>query len=1015
MAANDSAPPIDSRSESDIVQQTMALAKYYSGWSSGQDLGWVLVRIFSRMMSTVVERLNQVPENNHLAFLGLLGAQRLPPRPARVPLTFQLVPGLDGVKAIVPAGTPVAAPADETRPEAVFTLESELVLTSSSLVAVLVRRPELDGYLDATSIASSGAAPGAFVAFGGLGPAPLDRLPAPLQSDTLVPHLLYLTDAVFALRSVTSSSVTVTLSLTTAVDAAGFGNQFTWTAWNGTDYATTISSTAVAQSPDSNGRSSAWKVTLTPTLPLLPSLVGTTLAPWLRVTWTEAIHPTDPNPVPSIAISATANVSQAPDQAFANGAPIDLTKDFLPFGDRPRLGDAFYFSNADVVQSGSSVTVAITPSDTSGTVPPGLGLTLGWDCWDGVQQRWVDVTPAPPDPTSGFSSGSITLSLANVHVGTTNVNGVAGAWLRARVRTPVTVTTDFTKKPFVDYQPPAVKVLTLTAQLTHSITGGYRQNGFVPQAWQSSTPPFVTIRESDPALYLGFDRPFAPQATTIYLEVDASTAFEVQAREDSAPPAASGPHVVWEYSIGDNQWSSLAAEDDTVTLTRSGLLRFFGPGDFALSTVFGQQRYWIRGRLSGGTPALQRRLKHVTVNTAWASHATTTVNEVLGSSNGSAGQTFTLSQTPVLLGQRIEVNEGQLPAPDELAALLALEGADAVTVVAASAAQSEQVWVRWHAVSDFYGSGPLDRHYVLDSATGVATFGDGNNGRIPLAGNQNVRAARYQSGGGAAGNRAQGTITQLRTAIPYVQSVINNEDAGGGADAETLARVKDRSSRVLRHGGRAVTAQDYEDLAFEASATVTRATAITPTFDPLAQAHNAVASQVRHAGKVLLIVVPSSTDPQPVPSTELLEDVHDYIAARCSPSVELQVTGPNWAAVTVTADLAVTSLDATETLVANALAAVERFLHPLTGNTDGNGWSFGQQPHVSDFYVLFSKIAGIDHVSSLTVTCSPPLELAFDDPNADNLDEQRLVQTYLISSSGNHQLKSHLITTPVQK
>jgi alpha-L-arabinofuranosidase len=40
----------------------------------------------------------------------------------------------------------------------------------------------------------------------------------------------------------------------------------------------------------------------------------------------------------------------------------------------------------------------------------------------------------------------------------------------------------------------------------------------------------------------------------------------------------------------------------------------------------------------------------------------------------------------------------------------------------------------WMQVSDFESSGSNDRHYILDTASGSVTFGDGNNGDIPPAG-----------------------------------------------------------------------------------------------------------------------------------------------------------------------------------------------------------------------------------------------------------------------------------------
>ncbi len=63
------------------------------------------------------------------------------------------------------------------------------------------------------------------------------------------------------------------------------------------------------------------------------------------------------------------------------------------------------------------------------------------------------------------------------------------------------------------------------------------------------------------------------------------------------------------------------------------------------------------------------------------------------------------------------MREPQRPAPAEEQALIAeLEGADAVTVTLDAAGQPDEIWVRWHAVPDFYQSGPRDRHYTRGPA-----------------------------------------------------------------------------------------------------------------------------------------------------------------------------------------------------------------------------------------------------------------------------------------------------------
>lgn len=210
-----------------------------------------------------------------------------------------------------------------------------------------------------------------------------------------------------------------------------------------------------------------------------------------------------------------------------------------------------------------------------------------------------------------------------------------------------------------------------------------------------------------------------------------------------------------------------------------------------------------------------------------------------------------------------------MPPPGEQLALQKLQGSDAITVTLDAAGHPDEIWVRWHPVSDFYTSGPRDRHYVIDAISGELRFGDGKYGLLPSVSQNNVRIT-YRTGGGSLGNRAAKTIVQLKSSVPYIDAVTNHEPAAGGADQESLNRVKERGPRRLRHRDRSVTVQDLEDLAQEAHADVVRVRAMVPTFqptdlwlDPDASNPNRDAHAQVAGGRMGVIVVPNSKAARP--------------------------------------------------------------------------------------------------------------------------------------------------------
>ena len=473
--------------------------------------------------------------------------------------------------------------------------------------------------------------------------------------------------------------------------------------------------------------------------------------------------------------------------------------------------------------------------------------------------------------------------------------------------------------------------------------------------------PFTPTTDRDPTLYLGFRRPgadtgFANRSTTLYFgvaEVRYGAAREGGAATGVAGGADGPPIVVWEYWNGQ-RWASLGVRDETAAFTRRGLVTFLGPDDFGGSTEFGETAFWLRARWERGRYASPPRLYRVLTNTTWAGQSRTVQGEMLGSSNGEPTQVFRTAAAPVLPGERIEVREPEMPSTEERAAIEAEEGRDAVTTVLDAGGRPAEVWVRWHGVVDFSQSTARSRHYVLDRGLGEVRFGDGRHGLTPPRGRANVRAATYATGGGQQGNRPASSVSQLKTAVPGVDAVTNWEPARGGSAPETLEALEDRGPRTLRHGDRAVAISDFEDLALQASTDVARARGLS-------------ASVAAEGGSVTVVVVPRDPGPQPIPDLELLGRVSDYLGERLSPTVDVQVEGPSWARVTVTAEVVPVVLDLATEVQVVVLARLAEFLHPLTGGPDGRGWDFGRQPHRSELYALIESVSGVDHVRTLRV------------------------------------------------
>ena len=138
-------PKIETRKRSEIYNLLKEFIPHYTPeWagSDENDPGIALLEIFSYMTESIVQRLNQAPQKNFIAFLDMLGINRLPPQPSRAPLTFMLAKGLEK-DVLIPERTQVAGKASDNS-ELPFETEKNLLAIASQLKKVVAYDPAKD-------------------------------------------------------------------------------------------------------------------------------------------------------------------------------------------------------------------------------------------------------------------------------------------------------------------------------------------------------------------------------------------------------------------------------------------------------------------------------------------------------------------------------------------------------------------------------------------------------------------------------------------------------------------------------------------------------------------------------------------------------------------------------------------------------------------------------------------------------------------------------------------------------
>ena len=375
--------------------------------------------------------------------------------------------------------------------------------------------------------------------------------------------------------------------------------------------------------------------------------------------------------------------------------------------------------------------------------------------------------------------------------------------------------------------------------------------------------------------------------------------------------------------------------------------------------IGGERAGWLRARVMNTSEqpdwpeySVSPRINAATADTIGGTCEVTNAervsDEVLGLSEGIAGQRFSLEHQPVVAsGEPLE-----------------LEVADG------------QGWERWYRVESFAESGPDDCHFILDEVSSEVVLGpsvrerDGtlrSYGAVPPKGAP-IRIRSYYFGGGRSGNVSAGAISVLRTTVPLIGRVENRIAAAGGIDVETMEAAKIRGPILLRTRNRAVTAEDYEQLAREAAPEVARVRCL-------------AAASEEEAGAVRLLVVPAAAAgadgqlrfEQLVPEDETLARIRTALDERRCVGVRVVIEPPRYQGITVVARLRAQRYVQVARLGDDASASLYRYFNPISGGPDGDGWPFGRPIHSGEVYAVLQRLDGCEFVEDVRLFGADPL------------------------------------------
>ncbi len=197
---------------------------------------------------------------------------------------------------------------------------------------------------------------------------------------------------------------------------------------------------------------------------------------------------------------------------------------------------------------------------------------------------------------------------------------------------------------------------------------------------------------------------------------------------------------------------------------------------------------------------------------------------------------------------------------------------DGVVLSSVSIVVGSETWTR---VTNLINSSSTDKHYKLvynDENQVFVLFGDGIYGAVPA--NAAEIHSDFRVGGGQRGNLNFNTITTLAANHANIISVTNPEKSAEGTNAQSMKAARNAIPASLKTLERAVTTDDYADLALRVSGVAkARATAGLP----------------RGSRVVSIIAAPSGGGD---PSASLKSDITSYLSTRKMVTNRVRVTGP---------------------------------------------------------------------------------------------------------------------------
>lgn len=458
---------------------------------------------------------------------------------------------------------------------------------------------------------------------------------------------------------------------------------------------------------------------------------------------------------------------------------------------------------------------------------------------------------------------------------------------------------------------------------------------------------FEKVKDEKPTVYLGFSKPLIEGPLKIMIML---------ANEgiNNMP--------VLEYQYWDGKkWNNLNLIDETENFRKTGILTMMGNDGFTKKSIFGEDLFWIKILdINNAYKDGKNKLPVITaihMNTTKVRAVETMEPEYFDIRSNE--ENFECN----LLGKNINSLEVWVDEKTEINDSSGSGNIDRNDIIYDYTTDGEvsNIWIKWREVSEFDATMMDERVYTADYIHGIVRFSDGRRGKIPPSGNEPTIMIKYSCGGGKVGNVSAGQINKLNRTIGFIGDIKNYDRTIGGCDQENIEESITRNALKLRHGYRAVTATDYENLAMEASRNIIKAKCCS----------NYNINGEKQYGHITLVLLQRDYSQNNSYFNFLREQVKNYMRKYMNEILieqeRFKIIEPEYIVINVNISIVIKDYNKVFEVKDRVDKCITNYLNPINGNFDKKGWNIGECPNESQIQNSVKDILDISFIKNVRI------------------------------------------------